>query len=75
MDEVRPGGESLEPSTGQLVSLFVAVETDQVQLREAFQHGFGVSAHAQCAVDDDSAAPSRDACFDTRRQETDAPLK
>ncbi len=56
VDQVDPVGEGREPLPRQGQCFLVAVDADQVQVREALQHGLGVAAHAQGGVDDDGAS-------------------
>ncbi len=74
VDQVGPAGEGLQPLPGQGQRFLVAVDADQVQVREALEHGFGVSAHAQRGIDGHRGFAALAGCFESGRQQIDAPV-
>ena len=74
VDKVRPGGERLQPLTGQGQRFFVAVDADQVEVREALEHGLRVAAHSQRGIDDHRGLAALAGCLESRGQQIDAPV-
>ena len=74
VNQVGPVGEGLQPLPRQGQGFLVAVDADQVQVREALQHGLGVAAHAQRGVDDHGGLAAAACRLESRGQQIDAPV-
>jgi len=74
VNQVSPGSEGRQPFPGQGQGFLVTVDADQMQIREALQHGFGVAAHAERRINGDRGFAPEACGFKTGGQQINAPV-
>jgi len=74
VNEVGPVLEGRQSGPGQRQGFLVAVDADQVKVREALQEGLGVSAHAERRVDHHGGLAAAQCGLDAGGQQIDAPV-
>src|SRR5699024_9512293 len=75
VDDVDALGEGGQSPGGDVDGLLVAVDADEVDIVEGAEHGFGMAAHAQGAVDDHGGQSGRSRGLDADADEFDHTLE
>src|SRR6478736_122753 len=74
VDQVSPRCERCQPLPGECQGFLVAVNADEVEVREPLEHGLRVAAHAQRGVDGNGGFAAQSRRLESRCQQINAPV-